>query len=113
MGAFGYLATVGVALALGGYTKPSEDLAAQRGIDVANLEQVNRLIIQDMQDGVLVVDLNGVVRGHNAQVTRLLGGVGRMRGGVRLSEVSSPLHDYWRGWQGGFFGALPPIRRGH
>ncbi|TMH04377.1 MAG: hypothetical protein E6H67_10845 [Betaproteobacteria bacterium] len=70
---FGYFATVGIALALCRYTKASEDLAAQRGIDVANLEQVNRLIIQDMQDGVLVVDLNGVVRGHNAQVTRLLG----------------------------------------
>ena len=58
---FGYFATIGIAVALGRYTKASEDLAAQRGIDVANLEQVNRLIIQDMQDGVLVVDLNGVV----------------------------------------------------
>ena len=85
---FGYFATVGIAVALGRYTKASEDLAAQRGIDVANLEQVNRLIIQDMQDGVLVVDLNGVVRGHNAQVTRLLGGFGRMRGGMRLAEFS-------------------------
>ncbi len=96
---FGYFATVGIALALGRYTKASEDLAAQRGIDVANLEHVNRLIIQDMQDGVLVVDLNGVVRGHNAQVTRLLGGFGRMRGGMRLAEFSSTLHDYWRRWQ--------------
>lgn len=95
----GYFAMVGIAVALGRYTKASEDLAAQRGIDVANLEQVNRLIIQDMQDGVLVVDLNGVVRGHNAQVTRLLGGFGRMRGGMRLSEFSSVLHDYWRRWQ--------------
>ena len=86
---FGFFATVGIAVALGRYTKQSEDLAAQRGIDVANLEQVNRLIIQDMQDGVLVVDLNGVVRGHNAQVTRLLGGFGRMRGGMRLAEFSA------------------------
>ena len=46
---FGFFATVGVAIALGAYTKASEDLAAQRGIDVANLEQVNRLIIQDMR----------------------------------------------------------------
>ena len=84
----GYFATVGIAVAIGRYTTASEELAAQRGIDVANLEQVNRLIIQDMQDGVLVVDLNGVVRGHNAQVTRLLGGFGRMRGGMRLAEFS-------------------------
>ena len=107
---FGYFATVGVALALGRYTKASEDLAAQRGIDVANLEQVNRLIIQDMQDGVLVVDLNGVVRGHNAQVTRLLGGFGRMRGGMRLAEFSSILHDYWRRWQEDFAEPLPAFK---
>ncbi len=107
---FGYFATVGVAVALGRYTKASEDLAAQRGIDVANLEQVNRLIIQDMQDGVLVVDLNGVVRGHNAQVTRLLGGFGRMRGGMRLAEFSSTLHDYWRRWQEDFAEPLPPFK---
>ncbi len=107
---FGYFATAGVAVALGAYTKASEDLAAQRGIDVANLEQVNRLIIQDMQDGVLVVDLNGVVRGHNAQVTRLLGGFGRMRGGMRLAEFSGTLHDYWRRWQEDFSESLPPFK---
>jgi two-component system sensor histidine kinase PilS (NtrC family) len=107
---FGYFATIGVAIALGRYTRASEELAAQRGIDVANLEQVNRLIIQDMQDGVLVVDLNGVVRGHNAQVTRLLGGFGRMRGGMRLSEFSSILHDYWRRWQEDYAEPLPPFK---
>ena len=107
---FGYFATVGIAVALGRYTKASEDLAAQRGIDVANLEQVNRLIIQDMQDGVLVVDLNGVVRGHNAQVTRLLGGFGRMRGGMRLAEFSTTLHDYWRRWNEDFTEPLRPFK---
>ncbi len=107
---FGYFATVGVAVALGAYARASEDLAAQRGIDIANLEQVNRLIIQDMQDGVLVVDLNGVVRGHNAQVTRLLGGFGRMRGGMRLAEFSGTLHDYWRRWQEDYAEPLPPFK---
>jgi two-component system sensor histidine kinase PilS (NtrC family) len=107
---FGYFATIGIAVALGRHTKASEDLAAQRGIDVANLEQVNRLIIQDMQDGVLVVDLNGVVRGHNAQVARLLGGFGRMRGGMRLAEFNSTLHDYWRRWQEDYTESLPPFK---
>jgi two-component system sensor histidine kinase PilS (NtrC family) len=107
---FGYFATVGIAVALGRYTQLSEELAEQRGIDVANLEQVNRLIIQDMQDGVLVVDLNGVVRGHNAQVTRLLGGFGRMRGGMRLVEFSSTLHDYWRRRNEDYTEPLPPFK---
>jgi two-component system sensor histidine kinase PilS (NtrC family) len=106
----GYFAMVGIAVALGRYAKASEDLAAQRGIDVANLEQVNRLIIQDMQDGVLVVDLNGVVRDHNQQVTRLLGGFGRMRGGMRLAEFSSVLHDYWRRWEEDASETLPPFK---
>ena len=106
----GYFAMVGIAVVIGRYTKASEDLATQRGIDVANLEQVNRLIIQDMQDGVLVVDLNGVVRGHNAQVTRLLGGFGRMRGGMRLLEFSTTLHDYWRRWNEDLSDPLPPFK---
>ncbi len=106
----GYFAMVGIAVVIGRYTKESEDLAAQRGIDVANLEQVNRLIIQDMQDGVLVVDLTGVVRGHNAQVTRLLGGFGRMRGGMRLSEFSTTLQDYLRRWNEDFSEPLPPFK---
>ncbi|HEY7787126.1 MAG TPA: ATP-binding protein [Casimicrobiaceae bacterium] len=106
----GYFAMVGTAVVIGRYTKASEDLATQRGIDVANLEQVNRLIIQDMQDGVLVVDLTGVVRGHNAQVTRLLGGFGRMRGGMRLVEFSATLHDYWRRWNEDFSEPLPPFK---
>ena len=106
----GYFAMVGTAVVIGRYTKASEELAAQRGIDVANLEQVNRLIIQDMQDGVLVVDLTGVVRGHNAQVTRLLGGFGRMRGGMRLAEFSTTLHDYWRRWNEDLSEPLPPFK---
>jgi two-component system sensor histidine kinase PilS (NtrC family) len=56
------------------------------------------------------VDLNGVVRGHNAQVTRLLGGFGRMRGGMRLAEFSGTLHDYWRRWQEDYSEALPPFK---
>jgi len=106
----GYFGMVAIAVVIGRYTKASEDLAAQRGIDVANLEQVNRLIIQDMQDGVLVVDLTGVVRGHNAQVTRLLGGFGRMRGGMRLTEFSTTLHDYWRRWNEDLSEPLPPFK---
>jgi two-component system sensor histidine kinase PilS (NtrC family) len=106
----GYFAMVGTAVVIGRYTKASEELATQRGIDVANLEHVNRLIIQDMQDGVLVVDLTGVVRGHNAQVTRLLGGFGRMRGGMRLAEFSTTLHDYWRRWNEDLSEPLPPFK---
>jgi len=33
-----------------------------------------------------------------------------MRGGMRLAEFSSTLHDYWRRWQDDFTIALPPFK---
>jgi two-component system sensor histidine kinase PilS (NtrC family) len=96
---FGYFTTVAVSIALGRYTRASEALAAKRGVDIANLEQVNHLIIQDMQDGVLVVGDDGVVRGHNIQITRLLGGFGRLQSGMPLTQFSPTLHNYWQHWR--------------
>jgi len=50
----------------------SEALASSRGVDLENLAQVNELITQQMQDGVLVVDENLNIRHHNSQARRLL-----------------------------------------
>src|SRR5215212_2890805 len=33
-----------------------------------------------------------------------------MRGGMRLAEFSTTLHDYWRRWQEDFTEPLPPLR---
>src|SRR5260221_7988795 len=41
---------------------PNERLAQQRGADLADQLRINKLIIRDVQDGVLVVDAQG--RGH-------------------------------------------------
>lgn len=69
----GYFATAWLAHALAKYTLASEQLAAQREIDLANMSQVNQLVIQDMQDGVLVVDAAGIIRQINARAERMLG----------------------------------------
>jgi two-component system sensor histidine kinase PilS (NtrC family) len=45
----------------------------QRSVDLSNQLRINQLVIQDMQDAVLVVDGNGLVRQHNRQVSALLG----------------------------------------
>ena len=45
----------------------------QRSVDLSNQLRINQLVIQDMQDAVLVVDGNGLVRQHNPQVSLLLG----------------------------------------
>jgi two-component system sensor histidine kinase PilS (NtrC family) len=51
----------------------SEALAEQRGIDLENLEQLNRYIIQQLQSGLLVIDNNDTIRLANDTARRLLG----------------------------------------
>ncbi|PKO47222.1 MAG: sensor histidine kinase [Betaproteobacteria bacterium HGW-Betaproteobacteria-22] len=51
----------------------SEALASARSIDLENLAQVNALITQEIQDGVIVVDEDFNVRHHNVQAQLLLG----------------------------------------
>ena len=66
-------ATALLAHSFGKRTHQSEELASQRGIDLENLAQVNELITQEMQDGVLVVDKDFKLRHHNMQAESLLG----------------------------------------
>jgi two-component system sensor histidine kinase PilS (NtrC family) len=68
-----YFAVAWVAHRLSRYAVASEKLAALRGEDVSYLAEANRLVIQDMPDGVMLVDERGVVRQANPGATRLLG----------------------------------------
>lgn len=68
-----YFAVAWLAHTLAKYAIASEKLAAMRGVDLANMAEANRLVIQDMPDGVLVVDESGMVRQHNPSAERLLG----------------------------------------
>lgn len=94
----GYFITAGVGQLLGRYAKVSEELAEQRGIDLANLSVVNQLIIQDMQDGVLVIDGNGIVRSYNKQALRLMGQYAEKAVGIPLMEFAPLLLSYWEAW---------------
>ena len=69
----GYFATAWLAHALAKRAVASEQLAAQREVDLASMAQVSQLVMQDMQDGVIVVDYRGVVRQLNARAEELLG----------------------------------------
>ncbi|TMG73449.1 MAG: HAMP domain-containing histidine kinase [Betaproteobacteria bacterium] len=51
----------------------NERLARQRGADLADQLRINRLISRDVQDGVLVVDANGLVHQHNPRAADLVG----------------------------------------
>jgi two-component system sensor histidine kinase PilS (NtrC family) len=51
----------------------NQSLAHLRGMELADQLRINERVIRDMQDGVLVVDADGLVRQHNPQAERLLG----------------------------------------
>lgn len=65
-------ATAWLAYSLAKRILKSEALALARGIDLENLSQVNALITQEMQDGVIVVDQTFHIRHHNTQADALL-----------------------------------------
>lgn len=51
----------------------NEELARRRGVDLKNQTLVSQRIIEEMQDGVLVLDRNGWVKQHNPRAEQLLG----------------------------------------
>ena len=69
----GYFATALITNWLARRLILNERLARQRGADLADQLRINRLVIRDVQDGVLVVDANGLVRQQNPRVAELLG----------------------------------------
>ena len=97
----GYFATASLAHGLARYARASERLAEERGVDLADLSQVNQLVIQDMHDGVLVVDGVGRLRQRNAQAERLLGVDPEAESQLRLGTVSPVLTERFEAWRDG------------
>jgi two-component system sensor histidine kinase PilS (NtrC family) len=93
-----FFAIAWLAHALAKYTVASERLAAKREIDLANLEQVNQLVIRDMPDGVLVVDGHGVIRQFNARAERLLGAL-PPGGNAVLTQYAPALAAQYEKWR--------------
>jgi two-component system sensor histidine kinase PilS (NtrC family) len=95
----GYFTTAWVAHTLAKYLVATEQLVAQREIDLASMSEVSQLVIQDMHDGVLVVDEHGVIRQHNARVEEMLGPLyGQRREQTLRSYAPALAHrlDEWR-----------------
>jgi len=69
----GCFATAGVTSWLAGRVAENERLARQRERELATQTRVNQLVIEDMNDGVLVLDRGGRVVQHNPQAQQLLG----------------------------------------
>ncbi len=69
----GFFATTILARLLAQRVRESEALAHRRGVDLADLTELNAHIIQQMGAGVMVVDARGQVRLMNTAAARLLG----------------------------------------
>ncbi|WP_374348976.1 nitrogen regulation protein NR(II) [Chitinimonas sp.] len=89
-----------LAYRLAGYASESEQLAARRGADLANMAQINRLVMQDVSDGVMVLDEFDVVRQFNHRVEQTLGS-GLIAGKTRLADYSPPLAHALAHWREG------------
>ena len=67
-----YFAVAWLAHTLAKYAVDSQKLAQRRGYDLVSLSEANRLVMRDMQDGVLVVDEQGMIMQMNPGAERLL-----------------------------------------
>ncbi len=102
LGAIIFLATM-VANPLARRLRESEALARQRGIDLANLAQLNDYVIQNLRESIVVVDDHDNIRLINQSAADLLG-KRQQRPGQPLREVSPALHGILRSWRRGRFG---------
>lgn len=67
-----YFAVAWLAHTLARYAIDSQQLALRRSHDLASLAEANRLVMRDMQDGVLAVDEQGAIMQMNPAAERLL-----------------------------------------
>lgn len=95
-GSYFVIAALGYTLAQ--YARGAVQIAERRGIDLANMAQINALVIRDMQDGFVIVDEHGVIRQHNQQSEALVAGLKGAEG--RPLKEAAPLLamlvDEWR-----------------
>jgi two-component system sensor histidine kinase PilS (NtrC family) len=77
----------------------NEALARQRGRELLTQTRVNELVIDDMHDGVAVLDRDGRVVQHNPQAQRLLRAERLL--GAELASLVPRFGEHWAGWRGG------------
>ena len=95
----GFFATGWLAHSLARRAVAIEAIVAQREVDLANLAQVNQLVIQDMQDGVVVVDERGIIRQINSKAEAIFGPVPRGARGVHLKDYAPTLAARMEEWR--------------
>ena len=76
----------------------SEALAQQRGVDLANLSELNEYIVQHLRESIVVVDADNNIRLINGSAAQLLGAPEHCDG-MPLHKASEDLAEYVTGWR--------------
>ncbi|MFK7816645.1 MAG: PAS domain-containing sensor histidine kinase [Gammaproteobacteria bacterium] len=90
-------ATALLAITLAHRATESAKLAAQRGVDLANLAKLNEHLINRMEAGIMVIDDNGIIHMHNHAAWKLLDQPD-INEQTKLIEISAPLYDVYKSW---------------
>lgn len=93
-----FFATAILAYLLAKRARESEALAAQRGVDLANMQQLTEYVIQRMQTGIIVIDLQQRLRLINESAWHLLCTTATAYQ-TRLADLSPALAAYLVLWQ--------------
>ena len=76
----------------------SEALARQRGVDLANLSELNEYIVQHLRESIVVVDADDRIRLMNGSAAQLLGAPDDCHG-MELADASKDLAVHVAGWR--------------
>ena len=76
----------------------SEALARQRGVDLANLSELNEYIVQHLRESIVVVDSKNEIRLVNTSAARLLGAPDSCHG-TALEQISPELAQFLVEWR--------------
>jgi two-component system, NtrC family, sensor histidine kinase PilS len=104
-----FFVLAGVGYSFGKYASGAEKIAAARGVDLANLAEINELVIRDMQDGFVVVDESGLIRQHNPQSVAIVAGLASGTGRT-LRTVAPQLGGLLEQWRRDHARIFPIVR---
>lgn len=106
-GSFFVTAALGYTLAK--YATGVEKIAEARGVDLANMAEINQLVIRDMQDGFVVVDEQGIIRQHNGQSEEMIAG---LKGAVnqQIRDAAPQLAGLLAQWRKNHSRIFPMVR---
>ncbi len=94
--AIGYFASAGVTSWLAQKVAANEVLVRQRDRELERQMRISQLVIEELHDGVLVLDGGGRIVQHNPQATRMVGADPLL--GLPLAEVLPRVATRWREW---------------